>query len=80
MRAADWCPRAADWDPGAVVVSTIDEVWEDPTLDYVVYPKTAGELERFRTLVQSSEIAPDITFVLLKGDGKLEAGEGSKQI
>jgi len=74
MRAADWCPRAADWDEGAVVVSTIDEVWADPTLDYVVYPKTAVELERFRTLVQSSENAPDITFVLLKGDGELEAG------
>ena len=74
MHAADWCPRAADWDHGAVVVSTIDEVWEDHTLDYVVYPKTAGELERKRRLVQSSENAPDITFVLLKGDGALEAG------
>ena len=74
MRAADWCPRAADWDAGAVVVHTIDEVWADPTLDYVVFPRTAGELERFRTLVQSSESAPDITFIVLKGDAELEAG------
>ncbi|CAE7308211.1 unnamed protein product [Symbiodinium sp. CCMP2456] len=73
MCVDDWCPRAADWDHGAVVVSTIDEVWGDPTLDYIVYLKSAGEMERFRTLVQSSENAPDITFVVLKGDGALEA-------
>ncbi|CAE7891678.1 unnamed protein product [Symbiodinium sp. KB8] len=74
MRAADWCPCASDWDTGAVIVHTIDEVWADPTLDYVVFPRNAGELERFRTFVQSSESAPDITFIVFKGDAELEAG------
>ena len=65
MRAADWCPRAADWNAGTVVVSTVDEMWEDLTLDYVMCPRSDGELDRLRTLVLSSESPPDVTIVLL---------------
>ena len=74
MRAADWCPRAADWNAGTVVVSTVDEMWEDLTLDYVMCPRSDGELDRLRTLVLSSESPPDVTIVLLKGDAELEKG------
>ena len=75
MRAADWFPRAADWTAaGTTVVSTVDEMWEDLTLDYVMCPRSEAELARLRTLVLSSESPPDVTIVLLKSESELEKG------
>ena len=74
MRASDWCPRAADWTAGTTVVSTVDEMWEDLTLDYVICPRSEGELDRLKTLVLSSESPPDVTIVLLKSEAELEKG------
>ena len=53
---------AADWDSGAIV----------PLRTMLSTLKSAAEVERFRTFVQSSKNNPDITFFVLKGESELE--------
>ena len=67
IRPHDWCPRAADWQGEPRVVGSFAEIAEDPKADYVAYPTSAKDLEGLRTFIQSAEVAPDISVVVLKG-------------
>ncbi|CAE7716709.1 FCPF [Symbiodinium sp. CCMP2592] len=46
----------------------VTELLHDPTIDAVAYVTKEEELERYRTLLQSSEDPPDLTIIVMRGE------------
>ncbi|CAE7777915.1 unnamed protein product, partial [Symbiodinium sp. CCMP2456] len=61
---AHWKPRPQDWSPSPVLVQSVADFLQDTRKDAVALVTDANELERFRTVVQSSDCGPDLTLLV----------------
>lgn len=73
-----WKPRPQDWSPSPVIVQSVAEFLQDTRKDAVALVTDANELERFRTVVQSSDCGPDLTLLVPSALLKAEREEFSE--